>query len=340
MPATPKILVVDDIRGNRVAMRRLLAGIGAELVEAESGAQALSACLDHNFALILLDVQMPDMDGFEVAELLSGQGDMSDTPVIFITANYMDEIDRLQGYQLGAVDYLMKPVSEVVLLSKVRVFLDLFRTRGQLQVLLNTLEMTNERLQNEVEERRRAEAKALHQAFHDPLTDLPNRAHFYAQLEAALAENANDIGLIYLDLDGFKQVNDLHGHAAGDALLCAVAGRLRHGFRADDLVARLGGDEFAVLLRSLPTESGAFELRLAQEAVDQLGRPFSLDRAGGDALQVRIGASAGLAFGAHAGTSVDALVAAADAAMYAAKHAGKGQVREADSAGTQSDVSG
>lgn len=321
----PRILVVDDIHANRVAMRRLLAQVDAEVVEAASGAEALAACLDMQFALILLDVQMPDMDGFEVAELLSGQGELSQTPVIFVTANYTAEMDALQGYELGAVDYLTKPVNETVLLAKVRAFLELYRTRGQLQQLLSQLEIYNRRLEEEVAERKHAEARALHRAYHDPLTDLPNRARFYEKLEAAMAEEASAVGLVFIDLDGFKTLNDAHGHAAGDALLAAVAGRLQAAFRRSDMVARLGGDEFAVLFAGLPAEQRELPRQLAESVVDKLSQPFALALTGGT-LQARIGASAGVALGGLHGENTDALVAAADAAMYRAKADGKGRV--------------
>lgn len=321
----PSILVVDDIHANRVAMRRLLAQVDAKIVEAASGTEALAACLETQFALILLDVQMPDMDGFEVAELLSGQGELSETPVIFVTANYTAELDALQGYELGAVDYLTKPVNETVLLAKVRAFLELYRTRGRLQQLLGQMEAYNRRLQAEIAERKQAEARALHRAYHDPLTDLPNRARFYEQLETALVEDAAAIGLVFIDLDGFKALNDGHGHAAGDALLVAVAGRLLGAFRREDVVARLGGDEFAVLLVGLPADQPELPHRLAETVIDKLSRPFALELAE-VSLEARIGASVGVALGARDGGSADALVAAADAAMYRAKAAGKGRV--------------
>lgn len=330
----PAILVVDDIRANRVAMRRLLAPVGARIVEAESGTEALSACLDTTFALILLDVQMPDMDGFEVAELLSGQGDLSNTPVIFITANYTAEIDALQGYELGAVDYLSKPVNETILLAKVRAFLELYRTRGRLQHALEQLKVQNDRLHEEIAERKLAEARALHRAYHDPLTDLPNRAHFYNKLKAALERDPAAVGLVFIDLDGFKAVNDGNGHAAGDALLTAVAGRLRHGFRQGDVVARLGGDEFAVLLHGIAADQPDTPRRQAAALIETLSRPFALDTPEGE-LEARIGASVGVALGGRDGDSPDRLVAAADAAMYRAKTAGKGRVMLAGDAQPQ-----
>lgn len=328
----PHILLVDDVRANRVAMRRLLARVDAGIVEAASGEEALSACLERPFALILLDVQMPDMDGFEVAELLSGQGDLSDTPVIFVTANHTDDLDHLQGYRLGAVDYLVKPINETVLLAKVRAFLDLYRARGEMQRLLQQVEIYNDRLQQEVAERKRAEARALHQAHHDPLTDLPNRAHFYDALGKALEADASRVALIYIDLDGFKAVNDSYGHAAGDELLCAVAGRLRRAFREDDIVARLGGDEFGVLMTGIDKEHRVIPERQAGAVVQSLGQPFRL-RPDGDTVQVSIGASAGVAFGEEDRANADALMAAGDRAMYRAKNAGKGRACVASSSG-------
>src|SRR3546814_6399437 len=101
----PKILVVDDTPANLVAMRRLLARMDCEVVEVGDGNAALSACLDHEFALILLDVQMPEMDGFEVATLLAESSECHSAPIIFVTAAYKDDLNRLNGYEVGAVDY-------------------------------------------------------------------------------------------------------------------------------------------------------------------------------------------------------------------------------------------
>ncbi|HEV2682304.1 MAG TPA: response regulator, partial [Rhodanobacter sp.] len=132
----PKILIVDDTAANLVAMRRLLARSGAQIFEARSGNEALALCLDHRFALILLDVHMPDMDGFEVATLLGEAEQLRDTPIIFVTAAYADDLNRLKGYRSGAVDYIAKPINDVILQSKVRVFLELYAARAELQQTL------------------------------------------------------------------------------------------------------------------------------------------------------------------------------------------------------------
>src|SRR5262249_11087931 len=114
-PIRPKILVVDDTPANLVAMRHLLSRTEADIFEAGSGNEALALCLDHQFALVLLDVNMPEMDGFEVAQLISEADHLSETPIIFVTAAYADDINRIKGYRSGAVDYIAKPINDVIL---------------------------------------------------------------------------------------------------------------------------------------------------------------------------------------------------------------------------------
>ncbi|XQZ47510.1 diguanylate cyclase (plasmid) [Paracoccus yeei] len=128
----PRILIVDDIAANLTAMRVLLRRMDAEIMTAQSGNEALSLALDHRFALVLLDVQMPGMDGFEVATLLRDGPFSAETPIIFMTASNADEFSQLRGYDSGAIDYIGKPINERILLSKVRLFLDLYRSRQQL----------------------------------------------------------------------------------------------------------------------------------------------------------------------------------------------------------------
>lgn len=299
-----KILVVDDTPANLVAMRRLLAKMNCVVIEAASGNEALSACLDHEFALILLDVQMPEMDGFEVASLLSDNAETRDIPIIFVTAAYKDDLNRMQGYEVGAVDYIAKPINEFILLSKVKVFLDLHRIRCALQA---------------------AELRARHQATHDPLTGLPNRMLFGDRLrsgvERARRENSL-LALIYVDIDRFKPVNDRYGHMAGDELLKAIAVRLSGLFRAVDTSARLGGDEFAVILQSVSSAEQAQQLCI--RIGDEMARPFQLQVPGHDGpLTVEVGASLGMAIYPDDATQTDELIRLADAQMYRNKQSAR-----------------
>ncbi len=321
----PKILVVDDSTANLVAMRRLLAKCGADLIEAPSGSAALAATLEHEFALILLDVNMPEMDGFEVASFLHGEPMTRETPIIFVTAAMVDDLSRLKGYSLGAVDYIFKPINDVILLSKVRVFLELYRGKLELRRLLAELNLRNDQLYQEIHEREKAEAQVRHQATHDPLTGLPNRALFMDRLAQAIEHSRRSgvgFALLYVDIDGFKPVNDTHGHHAGDQLLQAIAGRMRDRLRRSDTVARLGGDEFAVIIQeTVQTPQAA--VAAADDLVALLRQPYRVE--GG--LELHVGASIGAAlFPDHAATGSDAieqLIRAADRAMYQAKRGGR-----------------
>jgi diguanylate cyclase (GGDEF)-like protein len=160
---------------------------------------------------------------------------------------------------------------------------------------------------------------AMHQAFHDSLTGLPNRALFLDRLELAHARakrSGRPIAVLFMDLDSFKNVNDSLGHAAGDELLVLVAGRLRRWLRPSDTAARFGGDEFAVLLEDLDASNGA--QIVAQRVLDSLREPFAIR-----GQEILVGASIGIASSAHPGG--DDLLRGADLAMYRAKGLGKGR---------------
>ena len=332
----PKILVVDDTPANLVAMRRLLRNSGAKIIEVASGNEALAACLDHEFALILLDVQMPDIDGFEVAALLSEETRTRETPIIFVTAAYGDDLNRLKGYKHGAVDYIAKPVNDVILLSKVRIFLDLYNGKRMMRDLLDVLGQRNSQLEAEVAERKRLEELARHQAGHDPLTGLPNRLLFMDRLSQAVSrsERRQDrFALLYIDLDGFKPVNDRYGHLAGDLTLKQIGTRLVQSVRQSDTSARIGGDEFAVIMDGAPDGEAQ---RLGETLCEILRQPVSIDLGEADQPEIQVGASVGIALFpefVHTDTSgqtreerIEALIRVADEAMYMAKRAGKNRV--------------
>ncbi|CDM23162.1 diguanylate cyclase/phosphodiesterase [Castellaniella defragrans 65Phen] len=174
--------------------------------------------------------------------------------------------------------------------------------------------------------RKNLETRLSHDALHDALTGLPNRVMFQDRCARALEAANRHNGLaavLYLDLDGFKEVNDSHGHAMGDILLQQVARRLEHCVRAgsEDTASRFGGDEFGIVLAGLDDLEGCE--RVARTILEALARPFDL----ADDVQVRISASIGAAIYPRHGQDPDALVAHADAAMYAAKHSGKNRFR-------------
>ena len=315
-PPRPKILVVDDTPANLLVMRRLLAKVDADLVEASSGNAALAASLDHDFALILLDVQMPEMDGFEVAEFLSQEERSRSTPIIFVTAAYADDMNRVRGYGAGAVDYIVKPVNELILLSKVRVFLELYRGKQQLQQLLDELRA-------EVAERQRLEEVARHQATHDPLTGLANRILFVDRLQKSLARsgrNGTSCALFYIDIDNFKPVNDRYGHHAGDELLRQLAQRMLGHMREVDTVARLGGDEFVIVLPDADTGDGV--AAVIDAVIEAISTPVTID-----GHELLVTPSIGGCLYPRDGEDAGSLLKHADVAMYHAKAAGRSNIQ-------------
>lgn len=323
-----KILVVDDLYANRLAMRRVLAPLSVEIVEADNGNDALAECVDQEFALILLDVHMPGMDGVEVAQLLHGEESTQHTPVIFVTAGAVDDMDRLKGYDVGAVDYITKPLNPSVLSAKVRSFIDLYESRRALRRALAELDERNSQLEREIEERKRAEDRAQQLATHDALTGLPNRLLFLDRLATSMqrARRQNTMfALGYMDLDGFKPINDEYGHGVGDITLQAIADRLTEYTRESDTVARFGGDEFALIFENIPDEQSCETL--CEELRSRLSAPIYLPCAGNDDRgAIRVGVSIGLALFPTHGENTDRLMHNADQALYTVKNSGKASV--------------
>ena len=331
---TPKVLLVNDDPASLFALESLLMGNARlhdyELLTASSGSEALRQVLIHEFAVILLDVNMPQMDGFETAEAIHSHPRSSTVPIIFITAYYSDEMHRLQAYQKGAADYIFTPVIPQILQSKVAVFVEMAKKNIELQAKsaelsrlyddlrvqrLRELERANRELEAEVAERKVAEARAHELSIRDALTGLVNRRSLIAQLDHAVASADRQHGecaLLYLDVDKFKHVNDTLGHECGDALLRQVAERLKGAVRLADTVARLGGDEFVVLLEGKGAHAHA--ARVAHK-IEQAHRS-AFDIAGS---RLHISTSIGIALYPQDGGTGQVLLRNADKAMYHAK---------------------
>jgi diguanylate cyclase (GGDEF)-like protein len=287
-----RVLAVDDSAAALAAIAATVEPVGAELITASSGEEALR-CLLHDsddVAAILMDVGLPGMDGFETAATIRSRQKTRYVPIIFVTGE--DAAERtLDAYAAGAVDYLVKPFDPAVLRSKLSVFVDLHRLRRQTEAL-------------------------THRSLHDMLTGLPNRQLFCDRLEQALVRARRrtvPLAVLFADLDGFKQVNDTHGHRAGDEVLVEVGRRLRALVRTGDTVARYGGDEFTILAEDVGDAETARQL--GERIAAELGRPYP----GG----LELAASVGIAFAANpAATSPDGLIRRADHAMYRSKRPG------------------
>lgn len=322
----PKVLLVDDDVKNIFALETILEPVKIKTVSATSGEVALEMLMQDEYALILLDVQMPGMDGFETAALIQQNSRLKNIPIIFVTAINKENHYIKQGHEVGAVDYLFKPIEPSILLSKVRIFLSLYSQNKQMKSLITQLNQAQEDLANS-----NKELTLL--AKYDAVTGLANRVDLTEFLERALLHAKRykkHIAVLFLDLDNFKHTNDNYGHQAGDILLKQVSVRLKSCVRQSDtvgrsgnenLVSRLGGDEFAIVLTEIDkVESIAY---VAQRIISELNKPFNLD----EATQVFVGVSIGIACYPYAGEDAVGLFKKADMAMYDAKKRGKNTYR-------------
>ncbi|WP_372870600.1 diguanylate cyclase [Shewanella sp.] len=216
------VLIVDDVRTNLLVIGQCLKGL-YNVREATSGAQCLKlARSEPQPDLILLDVVMPDLDGYQVCKALKSDPMTAEIPIIFVTGRDTDE-DEQRGLQLGAVDYITKPIRPAIVRARVSAHIQLKQQRDRLQFM----------------------------ALHDQLTGLYNR-HFLvetaSQRLARVVRHRTPMTVVLLDIDHFKKINDNHGHLTGDKVLIAIAKLLNANIRKEDVVARLGGEEFVILL--------------------------------------------------------------------------------------------
>jgi signal transduction histidine kinase len=204
MNLTQKILIVDDKKENLVVLHQVLREVEAEIIEAASGNEALAATLDHTFALAILDVMMPGMSGFELAEHLHGDEATRLMPIIFVTAAYPDEQHIFSGYEAGGIDYIVKPYAPEVLLAKVRIFLELDRQRSELQNHRDHLEILvaerTRELEHELEAHQRAEEEK------EKLQARLNQAQKLEAIGVLAGGIAHDFNNILAAIMGFTQL--------------------------------------------------------------------------------------------------------------------------------------
>lgn len=290
------ILIVDDEISNIEIMNAVLED-DYEVCFATSGQQALDAARTAQPDLILLDVLMPGIDGFEVCRRIKADPLMVDIPVIF-TTGLGDTEDEMRGLSLGAIDYVTKPIQPAILRARVGNHVELKRLRDQLATLAVT----------------------------DALTGLSNRRHLERALQtesARLTRTEDWLSVIMLDIDFFKQFNDTYGHPAGDRCIMMVAAALTRAVkRATDLPARYGGEEFACILPG--TDPQGAEL-VAQEIllqIQSLNIPHEQSRVS-PFITVSIGVASARCL---PGMSADNWISEADRQLYISKQEGRNRI--------------
>jgi diguanylate cyclase (GGDEF)-like protein len=292
----PSILIVDDEVSNIEILSAVLEE-DHDIYFATSGDEALEIARSALPDLILLDVLMPGTDGYEVCARLKGDALLADVPVIFTTA-LGDQEAEVKGLTLGAIDYIHKPISPVIVRARVRNHLEMKRMRDDLAKMAVT----------------------------DALTGLGNRRRLEKALNvetSRLAASGGLLSVIILDIDFFKRFNDLYGHTAGDRCLTMVAAALNRAVHhASDLTIRYGGEEFACVLPETQHEDAMVIAQAIRERVEALSIPHS-----GSDVAPTVSVSVGVATAPCVpGASPEAWIRAADKQLYLAKAAGRNVV--------------
>jgi two-component system, cell cycle response regulator len=295
MTSAATVLVVDDSLVVRSVVRGWLEEHGYHVVEVEDGLAAVEHCLAEPPDVVLLDIEMPGLNGHQVLARLKSEPLVRDIPVVFLT-NYASMDEVLRGLGGGAHDYLRKPFEPAELVARVGAAARVKKLQDELR-------------------RRNDELDRISRT--DALTGLFNRRHLEEQLASHVGtarRHGHDLGVVLLDVDHFKNVNDTHGHPAGDSVLIEMSRRIRAKLRTEDIAGRWGGEEFLVIIPDtdlVGTLQAAERIRALVAA-----EPFDI---ADTAAYVTV--SGGCS--AFIGASVDDLVRAADKGLYDAKASGR-----------------
>ena len=303
-----KILVVDDSPTIRAALKALLERMGHTVVEANDGKQALQMYRQDRPGLVLIDVVMPIMDGYESAQHMRETKADEWVPIIFLSSKEADQ-DLDRAIEAGGDDYLVKPVSFVVLNAKIRALQRLESMRTKQLEMSRDLASANRELE-----------KLSRQ---DGLTGIANRRYFDSYLVTEVRRGARErqpLSLVLSDVDHFKAFNDCYGHQAGDDCLRRVAAALSSaGRRPADLAARYGGEEFAMVLPGTVLEGAVDVAQAVSRVIESLGIPHERS-----AVNAKVTLSQGIvSLTPEKETSSEDLIQRADQALYLAKQQGR-----------------
>jgi diguanylate cyclase (GGDEF)-like protein len=303
-----RILVVDDVPDNVDILDARLSSRGYDVVTATNGQEALDRVHGEAPHLILCDVMMPVIDGFEVSRRIKSDTSLPFIPIILVTAKDTAE-DIVEGLEAGADDYISKPYNFKELEARVRAMLRIKRLQDELDLKNRELEVANKRLRK--------------LSITDGLTELFNHRHVHELLhdewERSL-RSGEPVGVAMLDLDRFKSINDTYGHPTGDVILYETARIIRETAREIDMVGRYGGEEFIAILPNTSEEDAA---RFAERVREQVESHVYRD----ESNEIRMTVSCGVASAPATGVdSPEALLKSADAALYVAKESGRNRV--------------
>ena len=304
-----KILVVDDIAINLELQKAYLTAAGYEVIEAKSGQEALQKVRDEKPDLILLDVMMPKMSGYEVCKILKNDPETQFIPIIMVTALTSVE-DKIRGIEAGADDFISRPFNKTELMTRVKSLLRIKFLQDQLHQRMQELSEARERLQQ--------------LAITDGLTGLFNYRYFREQLEHEInrAERHNlNVSLVMMDIDFFKYYNDRNGHLAGDEVLKHIANILCSNVRKIDIAARYGGEEFALILPETDKNSAVIVAEKIRKLIEDDPIPHEERQPNG-----KLTISMGVSNFPDDSRTAKGLIEIADRRLYNAKQAGRNVV--------------
>ena len=284
------ILIVDDTETNIDILLNLLDD-RYDVVVALDAQSALEVVEENSVDLILLDIMMPEIDGYELCLILKKQEHTKDIPVLFLTAK-TDEESIERAYEVGGVDYITKPFKPRELLARVK-------TQIKVKELINHLNFISS---------------------HDEMTGIYNRRKFFELAKKKFEQNSQSLYVVMIDIDKFKSINDRYGHPTGDRVICMVTQTISQNIDKDDIFGRLGGEEFAIVSNHLSYKDLKDSIENIREKIQRL----ELKADNGDTIKFTI--SEGVSKVSEHIKSLDELLKEADDAMYEAKGKGRNRV--------------
>ncbi len=313
MERIPLIMIVDDNVQNQQYLAEICSRNGYDFVMAKDGKQVFSLMEIERPDLVLLDIMMPEMDGYEVCRQLKAGDDTKDIPVIFITAK-SDTDEIVEGYKVGGVDFVTKPFNSTILEARVKTHLELKISRDGLKENIQALEALNRKLE---EEKNRSEWLATR----DFLTGLFNRRFMMERIKIEKSRSARHsfpMGLLMADIDGFKSFNDTYGHDCGDLVLKEVSRVMSESVRGQDSCGRWGGEEFIFLLPETDLQGTYIVGEKIRKAVENLKIEYN-----------ELTLSVSITLGAYIfdlDVDIEESIRKADDALYVGKKNGKNRV--------------
>ncbi|MBA3035588.1 MAG: diguanylate cyclase [Desulfobacterium sp.] len=321
------ILIVDDRPENLIALEALLENPELNIVKAFSGNEALGLVLEYDFALVLLDVQMPEMEGYETAKLMRGIKRSKNVPIIFLTAISGEQKHLLRGYESGAVDFLFKPIEPNILMSKVRIFLELFNQKRLINEQALELKQNIEELLLVKKELEKSNSILQALSSIDGLTGLPNRRSFDDFVEKewkSAVRKSTPLSFVMIDIDHFKAYNDNYGHQAGDECLKQIGRVLKEAAtRPEDLIARYGGEEFIATLVDTDINGAITVAERIRSKLKALNIPHGFSTTA-NIVTISLGIAGGIP---NRESLPGSFITMADKALYQAKKEGRNQIK-------------